>query len=144
VTRGVRALLAALVLAPAVGACARGAGAAEVKVASLPPTPKDVIDALLASSHVPLSVDPSCAGAGTQPRDATIGRYLSGFLAELSNAEARNAIETSSEEQGAVWICKVLIRHAQGEDVWRWGVQFSVRRADGVVLPDSFRCLGAG
>jgi hypothetical protein len=38
----------------------------------------------------------------------------------------------------------VMLRHAQGEDVWRWGVQFSVRSQDGMVLPDSFRCLGAG
>ena len=110
----------------------------------LPPTPKDVIDALLASSDVPLSVDPSCGTAGTEPGDKTIGRYVSGFLAELSNPEARNAIETSMEPQSGVWLCRVMIRHAQGEDIWRWGVQFSVRQKDGVVDRASFRCLGAG
>jgi hypothetical protein len=115
-----------------------------VKVQHLPPTPKDVIDALLASSQVPLAVDPSCRSVGTEPTDKTIGRYLSGFLAELANAEAKNAIETTIEAQGAVWVCRVMIRHALGEDIWRWGVQFSVRQQDGQVLPDSFRCLGAG
>jgi hypothetical protein len=140
VTRGLEALTLALALA--LCGCSRGATA--VKIAHLPPTPKDVIDALLVSSQVPLSVDPSCASAGTEPQDLTIGRYLSGFLAELSNPEAKNAIETSTEEQGPVWVCRVMIRHAQGEDIWRWGVQFSVRKSDGVVLPESFRCLGAG
>ena len=135
------ALALALAATVLLTACGGGSG---VKVQHLPPTPKDVIDALFASSQTPLTVDPSCQSVGTEPSDKTIGRYLSGFLAELSDPEAKNAIETSVEAQGGVWICRVLIRHAQGEDVWRWGVQFSVRRQDGLVLPDSFRCLGAG
>jgi hypothetical protein len=113
----------------------------------LPPTAKDVIDAVMASSQAPMS-DASCKGAGTEAGDATIGRYLAGFLAELSNAEARNAITTSVEQQTeggeAVFVCRLMIRHAQGEDIWSWGVQFSARRSDALVLPQSFRCVGGG
>jgi hypothetical protein len=119
------------------------------KVQHLPPTPKDAIDALLASSQVPLSVDATCQGVGTEQSDQTIGRYLSGFLAELSDPQASNALETSIESQKLpsgepVWVCKVMVRHALGEDVWRWGVEFSVQQKDGLVRSDSFRCLGGG
>jgi hypothetical protein len=31
-----------------------------------------------------------------------------------------------------------MIRHAQAEDVWSWGVEFTVRKSDGAVVPDSF------
>jgi hypothetical protein len=125
-----------------------GSGGSAVTVQHLPPTAKDVIDALLSSSQVPLA-DPSCRNAGTEAEDKTIGRYLSGFLAELSDDKAKNAIETSIEAQQlptgeAVWQCRVMIRHALKEDIWRWGVQFSVQQKDGLVKPDSFRCVGAG
>jgi hypothetical protein len=119
------------------------------KVKHLPPRPKDAIDALLASSQVPLSVDSTCQGVGTEQSDATIGRYLSGFLAELSDPKASNAIETSIAAQKLpsgedVWVCKIMIRHALGEDLWRWGVEFAVQQKDGAVKTDSFRCLGSG
>lgn len=122
---------------------------ATVKVAHLPPTSKDIIAALVDSASVPLSVDPSCGGAGTELEDKTLGRYFSGFLAELNDAEATNAIETSTEEVvlpdgEKVWECRVMIRHAKGEDIWRWGVQYLVRQSDGGVVPDSYRCLGSG
>jgi hypothetical protein len=104
-----------------------------------------VIEAVLAHASLPLSSDASCQGAGTQPEDATLGQYLSGFLTELSNPDARNAITTSVEPRSdGVWVCRLMIRHAQGEDVWSWGVEFSVRQSDSTVVPSSFRCLGAG
>lgn len=118
-----------------------------VRVAHLPPTPKDVIEAVLASAQVPLS-DPSCKGFGTEPTDATIGRYLAGYLAELSNREARNAITTSVEpgtEGGRpVYRSRFMVRHADGNDIWSWGVEFAVEQTSGLVVPGSFRCLGAG
>lgn len=119
------------------------------RVRSLPPAPKEVLAALLSLSGTPLSVSPLCAGAGTEAGDTTLGQYLSGFLAELSRQEAANAITTSVEEgktaQGvAVYVCRVMIRHAEGEDIWSWGVEFSVRASDGTVLPETVNCLGAG
>jgi hypothetical protein len=140
---------ALLVCACVALSCGRAADppALPVKLQHLPPTPKDVIAAVMESSHAPLS-DASCAGYGTEPTDKTIGRYLAGFLAGLSDQDARNAITTSVEkrtENGQpVYVCRLMIRHAQGEDVWSWGVQFSARQSDGVVLAKSLRCVGAG
>jgi hypothetical protein len=75
-----------------------------------------LIEAVLASHQVSLKVSPTCNNVGTEPSDATIGRYLAGFLAEMQD----------------------------GDDVWSWGVRFKVRQSDGLVLPDSFECTGAG
>lgn len=120
-----------------------------LKVPNLPPTPKDLIAAMMASHHVPLSVDSSCSGVGASPKDSTLGDYLSGFLAELRDPEAENEIQTSLDDTvqpGSVdaWDAQVWIRHAKGDDVWRWGLQFTIRKADGVVEAQSYRCLGAG
>ena len=118
-----------------------------VKLQHLPPTGKDVIGAVLDSSQVQLA-DASCLGYGTEAGDKTLGRYLAGYLVELSNQDARNAVQTTVEpgmEKGQpVYVCRLMIRHAQGEDVWSWGVQFSVGRNDGVVLTQSIQCIGAG
>ena len=115
----------------------------------MPPKPKDVLEALLRSGDVSLSVDPSCNGVGTEAADRTIGRYLSGFLAEQSEPKGKNWIETKIEPDKsatgeAVWRCRVTIRHEDGDDRWGWGVQFDVRQGTGLVMADSFRCLGAG
>ena len=123
--------------------------AAPYRLRRLPPEPKEMLAALLALSQVPLSVSPTCTGIGTELDDATLGQYLSGFLAELSNPKASNAITTSAVEEQSesgitIWVCRVMIRHARGEDIWSWGIEFSVRASDRVVLADSVRCLGAG
>jgi hypothetical protein len=120
-----------------------------VKVAHQPPTPKDVIDAVIASGSVPLSVSPTCANVGTEPADATIGRYLAGFLAEMSAADKKNWIETKIEPGKSaagedVSICTLTLRHQDGDDRWGWGVRFHVRSSDGLVLANSFTCTGAG
>lgn len=121
--------------------------ARSIKLQHSPPTAKDVIDVVLQVSQAPLS-DSSCAGFGTEPTDRTIGRYLAGYLGELSSQDARNAVTTSIEprtESGqAVYRCRLMIRHSLGEDVWSWGVQFTARQSDGLVLVNSLRCLGAG
>ena len=118
-------------------------------MAHMPPKPKDVLEALLRSSEVSLSVDSSCNGVGTEAADLTIGRYLSGFLAEQSEPKGKNWIETGivsdkSATGDAIWRCHVTIRHEDGDDRWGWGVQFDVRQDSGLVMAASFRCLGAG
>ena len=125
------------------------AAPAVVKIANLPPTPKDVIEAVIASGSVPLSVSPTCAKAGTEPTDATIARYLAGFLAEMSAPDKKNWIETKVEPGKSaagedVSICTLTLRHQDGDDRWGWGVRFHVRSSDGVVLANSFTCTGAG
>jgi hypothetical protein len=121
----------------------------QVRVAHNPPTAKDVIDAVIASGSVPLSVSPTCANVGTEPSDTTIGRYLAGFLAELSSPSKKNWIETTVEPGRsatgeAVSICTLTLRHEDGDDRWGWGVRFHVRSSDGLVIPGSFVCTGAG
>ena len=124
-----------------------GPPAAVVKLAHRPPTAKDVIDAVMLSSRTPLA-DSTCRAAGTEAGDNTIGRYLAGYLAELSAADGGNAVttsvETRTEDGQPVFVCRLMVRHAQGEDVWSWGVEFKARQSDGVLQSGSFRCLGAG
>jgi hypothetical protein len=120
-----------------------------VHVAHQPPTAKDVIEAAIASAHVPLKVSSTCNNVGTEPADATIGRYLAGFLAEQSARDKKNWIETKIEpgrsaSGDAVSVCTLILRHEDGDDRWGWGVQFQVRSSDGLVLERSFTCVGAG
>jgi hypothetical protein len=120
-----------------------------VHIAHRPPTSKDVIDAAIASAAVPLSVSSTCAKVGTEPSDATIGRYLAGFFAELSSPDKKNWIETHVEPGRSnggepVSICTLTIRHEDGDDRWGWGVRFEVRSSDGLVLQNSFTCTGSG
>lgn len=123
--------------------------ASAVRVTHVPPTPKDVIEAAMASSGVKLHASANCANVGTEPTDETIGRYLAGFLAELNARDKKNWIETKIEPGRsaageAVSICTLTLRHEDGDDRWGWGIQFKVRSSDGLVLPDSFSCVGAG
>ncbi|MFO1304750.1 MAG: hypothetical protein U1F54_13540 [Burkholderiales bacterium] len=152
------ALLAAAALAAACGAqgdakaeapAAQQGQRAPVVVKHRPPTAKDVIDAVLASAHVPLSVSPTCRNVGTEPADRTLGRYLAGFMAGMSRESDRNWIETHVEpgpasDREPVWICRMTLRHADDRDLWGWGVLFRVRQRDGRVLEDSFVCTGSG
>jgi hypothetical protein len=120
-----------------------------VHVVHQPPSPKDVIEAVIASGSVPLSVSSTCANVGTEPSDATIGRYLAGFLVELDAPDKKNWIETRIESGRSsagepVSICTLTLRHEDGDDRWGWGVRFHVRSSDRLVLANSFVCTGAG
>ena len=120
-----------------------------VRVAHLPPTAKDVIDAALASSGVALKASAHCSNAGTEPTDDTIGRYLAGFLAELNAPGKKNWIETKVEPSRSAsgesaFLCTLMLRHEDGDDRWGWGVRFHVRASDGLVITGSFECVGAG
>jgi len=124
------------------------AGAA-VRIRTNPPSAKDIIDLAIASSQVDLSASPSCQNVGTEPSDRTVGRYLAGFLAELSKSEGQNWIETSAEkgrgnDNAPIWVCRMMIHHVQGDDRWSWGIRFDVRQSDGTLLPGSLTCLGGG
>jgi len=121
----------------------------EFKVAHLPPTPKDLIEAVLASNQISLKVSSTCDNVGTESTDKTIGRYLAGFLAEMQVPDKINWVETTRETGTStsgeqVWICNLTLHHKDGDDLWSWGVRFKVRQSDGLVLPDSFECTGAG
>ncbi|GHU20410.1 hypothetical protein FACS189475_09190 [Betaproteobacteria bacterium] len=121
--------------------------AAEIRVATLPPTAKSVIGAMFLSAKVPLSVDSSCHGVGTDFLDTTLGEYLSGFLAELNDPNSRNSVQveittdTLAENNG--WLTRIWLGKAQKEEEWQWGIEFFVTQ-DGLVSPTSYRCIGAG
>jgi len=120
-----------------------------VHIANRPPSPKDLIEAVLASHAINLKVSSTCASVGTEPTDATIGRYLAGFLAEMQTPQKNNWVETSTQAGVSargepVWICNFTLRHVDGDDRWGWGVRFQVRQSDGLVLSDSLECTGAG
>jgi hypothetical protein len=128
---------------------AASTGEKVIRIAHLPPKPKDVIEALLRSSDISLSVDPSCNAVGTDASDRTVGRYISGFLSEQSTPKGKNWIDIATEPSKSasgerVWRCRVIIRHEDGDDRWGWGVQFDVDERNGTVIKSSFRCLGAG
>ena len=112
----------------------------------VPPTKKQVVEALLASRSVPLSVDPSCSGVGVDPSDSTIGEYLSGFLAEQT-PDGENWLDISvepSQDGAAVWKCNVVVRHVNGDDRWGWGVSFLIGAKDHAPIEGSYRCTGGG
>ena len=114
-----------------------------------PPTQKQVVRALLQVQDVDLAGIPSCSGVGTEPTDANIGDYISGFLAEQGSSKGGNSIEVSTrEDQDAkhqrAWRSEVVIRHLDGDDRWGWGVSFLMRPADHSVIRESIQCTGAG
>ena len=115
----------------------------------VPPTNKEVLRALFDNLDVGLATDSSCSGVGTQPSDANIGDYISGFLAELNSDKGKNWLEIVSKHAPAagadpVWHCDVVIRHVDGEDRWGWGVSFLMNARDHSVIRNSFRCTGSG
>ncbi|WP_068639234.1 hypothetical protein [Thauera butanivorans] len=147
-----RALLVAASMSIMAGGCATmspEAASPGVTPSTAAPEPREIIHLLLLNTDVPLIVDPSCHKAGTHPDDRTIGEYISGFIAALDNPEAQNLIETTilddpSIPEALVWRARVMIGHSYGEEVWRWGVEFLIRKDSRSVLRDSFRCLGSG
>ena len=87
--------------------------------------------------------------SGTEPTDKTIGRYLAGFMAAMTEPGRMNWVETkaaagTSASGEAVWICDFVLRHEEGDDRWGWGVRFQARQSDGLVLAHSFLCTDAG
>lgn len=114
------------------------------RVRHTPPSDKDILEALLASGRVRLT-DESCVRAGTDAKDETVGAYISGFLAEMRRPTGGNHIVMEHPStSNAAWTVRVMLRHAEGEDVWSWGIEFAIRKPDGLVDIASFRCIGAG
>ncbi len=140
------AFAAALLSAIAVG-CTPGAtplGAPAVYVSHLPPTKADIIEALVQSSDIPVSVHWSCPSTGGD--DSTIGRYVSNRLSSLER-DATNWVEVRTVSRraptGMYWKSTVIFHSALDRE-WlsSYGVEFLVRQRDGAVIPSSFTCPG--
>lgn len=128
---------------------AKAPKAAAAYDADVAPTRKQVLRALLDNLDVSLSTDSSCAGVGTEPADANIGDYISGFLAEQNSGKGKNWLEVvtkraASQGSEPAWQCNVVIRHVDGDDRWGWGVSFLMKGRDHSVVRTSFRCTGSG
>jgi len=116
--------------------------------ATEPPTPKQMIAALLSNGDVPLTVDPSCKGVGSGPSDANLRDYISGLLENFLDASAKNSIAVkvvpvklpSGERR---WQCQIEFVHVPGEDPFRYGVSFQMKM-NGTLVRKSVRCIGAG
>lgn len=138
----------AVVIVGCSGTSAQRAGTASKRPAkgkAEVPSAKDAIRLLINNHDISLSVDASCKGVGTQPADQTIGDYISGFLAAQNTG--KNGITAGCKpapDSTDRWQCSVELHHSEGEDVWTWGVDFGVRKADRTVIRESVRCTGAG
>lgn len=116
--------------------------------AAEPPTPKRVISVLLANGDVPLTVDVSCKGVGSESKDANLRDYVSGLLENFTDASAKNSISVkvtpvklpNGERR---WQCQIEFVHVPGEDPFRYGVSFQMKM-DGTLVKKSVRCIGAG
>jgi hypothetical protein len=152
--RHLRQIIASFVLTLPLMGCANPAGdklaASTSSHMAGPPSAKQVIDWTLSAMDIELNADTSCAGVGTELSDETVGDYLSGFLAEFTEANAGNRLEATckdgSKEESvrATWNCRFVVRRQDGEDEWGWGVSFEVGKQDGELRRESLRCIGSG
>lgn len=113
------------------------------------PKDKDIIFAVMLSAAISTDVDPLCKDAGRELSDQTIGEYLSGYLAELSNFDAKNKIELNTtpkydKSYGKVWHVRLLITQNYDEVYWSAGLDFLIERDNRKIIPGSFRCIGSG
>ena len=138
---------------PATVKLCRGGGNAAPAPAALPvfgaaPNPKAALQLFITNHDIPLSIHPSCQGVGTDFDDKTIGDYISGFLAAMTGPyntlDAQCAAAESETTEGTVWRCDITLGHADGEDLWRWGLRFDVAPGTGTLIRESVRCTGMG
>ena len=119
----------------------------QVRIAHRPPDRTDILEALILSEAVSLAADTDCDW-DPQEKDRTLGRYLAGLLTgpyEISTDEPGvNWIEIATlPETGrerSLWRSRVLIHAGEREAL---GLEFLIRRSDGLVLADTFRCVRA-
>jgi hypothetical protein len=129
------------------GACVaeRAEVTPEVHVRHLPPDKTDIIEALIRSEGVPLTVDRSCSSV-SDIKDGTVGRYTSSLISYLEEGET-NWVEVTvvpwRAPAGMYWRATVTFHVAlNSEDPFNYGVQFLIRQSDGLVVPSSFSCPG--
>ena len=123
----------------------RPAPASEVRVRHLPPDKTDIIEAVILSYDIPLTVDRSCYNV-SDTANGTVGRYISDLISYLKEGET-NWVEVTVVPRrapaGMYWRATVMFHIAlDSEDPFNYGVQFLVRQEDGVVIPTSFSCPG--
>ncbi len=110
----------------------------------LTPDREDMIEVLLRSESVPMSVHPSCREVGDRFEVVTIGGYIASLL--FSQTEGgKNWVDVTimpdTSPLGEVWRATITF-HSGGsylDDEDR--VEFLVLQSGGRVVPSSFRCM---
>lgn len=114
------------------------------------PTAKEAIKLIFANGNIPLSVNSSCKDVGSSKTDKTISDYLSGLLSFQTEPDSNNRIGFSfKEEKGkrneVLWICDLMFfGKGKDEEIWSWGIRFTLRDTDRKLIRNSVICLGAG
>ncbi len=112
---------------------------------------KEIIYRVLLNADLRIDGSDHCQNAGRSPTDQTLGAYLSGFLADLNDHDARNTVRVSSraakdEDYGAVWQVQFLItqNNDQTKVYWSAGFLFLIEQSSGTIIPESLSCIGSG
>jgi len=114
------------------------------------PTAKEAIKLIFANGDIPLTVDSSCKDIGSSKNDKTIADYLSGLLSFQTEEDSSNRIGFSfKEDKGKrneiLWICDLMFfGKGKDEEIWSWGIRFTMRDADRKLIRNSIICLGSG
>ena len=115
--------------------------APDIQVDHLPPEDADVIEALMRSGDIPLSVHPLCEELAG-PKANTIGEYTAQLLAmQLEGGINDVWAETGDGYVEGFWEADVVYSSGRDDERNHWGVRFLIRKSDGLVMRDSFRCF---
>jgi hypothetical protein len=122
---------------------------AQTKEAIVEPTAKEAIKQVILNGNIPLALGKNCESVGTSPNDKTILDFLSGTLAFQTVPNSRNQIEFAfKQEKGSrsevVWICDLMFRGKDEEDVWSNGIRFTMRNSNRKLIRESLSCIGTG
>ena len=108
-------------------------------------TARTALRGALMLRDLPLRSHATCRDVGPHPDDKTVGDYLAGFLAALT--DGTNQIKADCQPakgKAGRQRCEVWLKHTDKEDQWAWGLQFDMTNGARKVDPASVRCLGAG
>ncbi len=113
------------------------------------PTVKEAIKQVILNGDIPLSVGKNCESVGTSPDDKTILDFLSGVLSFQAAPNSANQIEfVFKQEKGSrneiVWICDLMFRGKDDEDVWSNGIRFKMLNSNRKLIRESLSCIGTG
>jgi hypothetical protein len=110
---------------------------------ALPPTERDVIDALLRHAHVRLT-HASCVGVTGVQGDETLGDYVAHLLAQLAAAHAEGTpatLRVGCDPGQTDFRCHFAVR-VEAEDPWHYAIEFDLA-SGGEILASSIECPGA-
>ena len=112
------------------------------------PTAKEALNLILSNGDIPLTVDESCKSVGSSPNDKTILDYVSGLMSFQTEPNSKNRIEFTfkqkKDDNRLFWVNDLMFLGENGEDIWSYGVRFTMRNSDRKMLRKSVICIGAG